>query len=158
LLGGHPDPDPGDAMGHLEIFEPLPAYVSLALRSAVLQTQRVEPGATSVTFTVPWDLVDSKFGSVRARVIDAGTRQPLLGANASLEDSQTGGGGGKPDADGVCLWKHERPGLLDLEVRCKDHESWVTRVELQPGADVDLGDIALGSTTTIAGTVRDASG
>jgi len=157
-LGGHADADPGDAMGHLELFEPLPAYVSLALRGAVLQTQRVEPGAESVTFTIPWDFVNSKFGTVRARAVDAETRQPLLEAQAELSDSQSGGFGTKPDGSGAWLWDHERPGLLELVVRCKDHEMWAQKVDLAPGADLDLGDIALGPATTIRGTVRDAEG
>ncbi len=133
-------------MGRLEGLAPLPVFVSLVLRHVVLQTLRVEPGADSVTFTVPWEQIDAQFGTVRVRVIDAETKVPLTKATASISDSQAGGE--KPDADGVFALPHQKPGLLDLELRCEGYERWVSLVDLPP-------TVALDHVTHIAGTVRD---
>jgi hypothetical protein len=149
---------PPDAMGRLEVFEPLPAFVSLVLRHVVLQTVRVERGATSVTFSVPWDLVAAQFGSVRVRAVDAQTRRPPADVTASLSDSQSFSGGTHPNADGDFIWRDQLPGLLNLRLSCPGYETWAAVVTVPPGGEVDLGTVALDAEVHIAGVVRDDEG
>lgn len=156
-ITGH-DNFPPDSLGRLEILGPLPAYASLVFRHVVLQTQRVEEGATSVTFTMPWERVAGQLGSVRARFVDAGSGLPLLDARADLSDAQGLGGGIEPDADGTFLWERQRPGLLELVLDCPGHERWMSEVLVRPGARTDLGTVAVEPATRISGFVRDAAG
>ncbi len=159
LFGGEPDLPP-DALGRLEIHEPLPAFVSLVFRGFVLQTQLVEPGADSVTFTVPVDFIETRRGGLRVRIIDAPTAAPLLGALANLTETNSFrfGGGQEPDAGGIVSWERELPGLRRLQIDCEGHEQWVAKVRVPAGDVADLGTVALDEVAHVGGVVRDADG
>jgi hypothetical protein len=149
---------PLDAMGRLELDESLPVFVNLALRHVLVATQRAEPGATEVVFTVPIESLAALLGTVRLRAVDAETGVVPEGVTADLSDSQSSGGGVKPDADGVFTWTKQRPGLLELEVRAKGYETWDQDVSVPAGGTADLGTIALTPETTISGVIVDLDG
>jgi hypothetical protein len=153
-----PDDTPSDAMGKLELDGALPAYVSVVFRHIVLQTQLVEPGTTEVVFVVSIPSLQALLGAVKLRVVSADTKQPVPGMTAALSDSQTSGGGDKPDAAGNFLWEQQRPGRLELEVRAADHETLYAVVSVQPGATTDLGTLELTSLVAVRGRVVDAAG
>jgi len=153
-----PDDTPVDALGKLELDGALPAYVSLAFRHVVLQTQLVEPGASESVFVVAIPSLEALLGGVTVRVISADTRQPVPEATASLNDSQSGGGGDKPDEAGNFLWERQRPGRLELEVRAPEHEMLHAEVSVQPGATTDLGTLELTRLAAVRGRVVDAAG
>jgi len=149
---------PKNVLGKLELDESLPAYVSLMLRHVVLQTQTVEPGATEVVFVVPLENVTALLGTVRVKVVDAETRQPVANARAELSDSQSGGGNRPPNPEGFFVWENQRPGLLELQIHAPGHETWSGEVSVQPGAVTDLGTLELTPATTLSGLVLDGDG
>ena len=153
-----PDDTPSDAMGKLELDGALPAYVSVVFRHIVLQTQLVEPDATEVVFVISIPSLQALLGSVKLHVVSAETKQPVPGMTAALSDSQTSGGGDKPDAEGNFLWEKQRPGRLELEVRAADHETLYAVVSVQPGATTDLGTLELTRLAAMRGRVVDAAG
>ena len=67
-------------MGTLVLHAELPACVSLVLGQAVLQTKRVERGATQVTFVLSVEEVVAELPSLRVQVLDAATSMPIEGA------------------------------------------------------------------------------
>jgi hypothetical protein len=149
---------PDDVIGKLELDESLPAYVSLMFRHLVVQTQRVEPGATEVAFVVPVETLTALLGGVRLKVVDAETRQPLVKAMVELSDSQSSGGGRAPDAEGVVTWERQRPGRLELQISAPDHEQWNGEVSVPAGGVADLGTIELTPATSVSGVVLDEAG
>jgi hypothetical protein len=149
---------PADVIGRLELDEPLPAYVSLVFRHLVLQTQSVAPGTQEVVFVLPPSALEALLGGVRVRVLDEETRQPIPDAYANLFDSQSSGGGMKPDASGLFQWERQRPGLLELSVTAPDHEKWDGEVSVPAGGVADLGTLELSPAMAARGIVLDESG
>lgn len=149
---------PGGMLGRLELDDPLPAYVSLLLRHVVIASQRIEPGTEEVVFVVPLADVLGLFGEVRIQIVDADTRDPITDGMATLTDSQSMGGGDRPDDEGRFEWTMQRPGLLELEIRATGYEYWVSEVSVPPGGVADLGTVSLYAATNIHGRVIDADG
>lgn len=149
---------PSDAMGRLELDEPLPACVSLVLRHVLLATQRVEPGTTEVVFVVPLERLRALLGALRLRVVDAGTRAVPEGVRAELSDSQSSGGGQPPGADGAFAWDAVAPGLSELAVHAPGLESHYQEVLVPPGGVAELGTLELSPAVSISGFAVDEAG
>jgi hypothetical protein len=129
--------------GHLELPEDVPLHVSAVLRTAVLATERVQAGQPEVKLVVPLDTVLASLCSVRLRIVDGTTGEPIPGARVGLSDAQRSGGGQPVDAEGRIEMVHQRPGLLNLDVTAKQRAAASWNVELAPGVAVDLGDVPL---------------
>jgi hypothetical protein len=149
---------PLDVMGRLELDESLPAFVSLVFRHVLVATQRVEPGAQEVVFTVPLASLQGLLGTVRLRVEDASTSKVPEGVKAELSDSQSSGPGITPDDTGTFAWEKQRPGLLELSIHAPGYETWEQDVSVPASGTADLGTIGLTPATKIAGLVVDGSG
>jgi protocatechuate 3,4-dioxygenase beta subunit len=149
---------PKEYAGELQVAGEAPVFVSAVLRHVLLATAPLAKGEGEVTLTVPLDVLLGKLCTVRLRVLDDTTGQPLADARVALHDRQSGGGGVPVREDGTIVLEHLRPGLLVLEVRAKDREQLREYVRLETGQVNDLGDIRLGKPVSIKGVVVDAQG
>lgn len=134
--------------GTIELPVDSPVYVSAVLRSAVLATERVEPGQEEVRLVIAVDDVLRSFGRVRLRVIDSASRDPVKGARVSLTDSQSGSSGTPVDAEGR-VELSAAPGVLRVVVLAEGLMLPPWSIELSPGQLVDLGDVPLGVASEI---------
>ncbi len=133
---------PKQAIGVLTLPAGEPVHVALLLRNTVVAQQLVPAGQDEVTFTLPVDAVTGKLASVRLRCID-GAGQALAGVHIGLSDRQSGSGGQATDDDGRITLSRLVPGRLRLSVRHQDLCAPGVTIDVLPGADLDLGDIAL---------------
>ena len=143
--------------GHLEVRTPLPAYVSLVQQHLVLETRRLEEPVEVLRFTVSLDQLLGNLGSVRLRVLDADTGAPLPEARVALGPDASWGTHA-PDAGGVLVLERVRPGPQRLVVEASGRARLRRVVDVQPGSDLDLGDVVLESATAMRGTVVDPDG
>ncbi len=150
------DLDP-DCLGVLVLEHGLPVHVSLVSGSEVLETQRVEPGTAEVTFVVDPDAARASLGTVRFRVVDAESRNPLAGnvtyGNASMQVT-----GGPLAEDGSKWLEGLAPGAYELMIFAAGYELLPREFELRSGEVLDLGEIALVREVVIEGRVVDAEG
>lgn len=147
---------PADAMGLLELDVPLPVFVTLAVRQAILTSQRVEPGQKDVVFTVDVADVTATFGSLVARMVDAGTRAPLAGVQIEVNDAQSSGVRQPTGADGVLRLEGVRAGRMRFQATLDGYERLNALVHIPPASHVDIGDVPLARSRTLNATVLDA--
>ncbi len=150
---GASDPD-----GELQLDRPAPVHATLLLRHLVLARQIVAPAQSELTFTLDAKEVLDRLTTVRLRVLDAVTGQPVSGAFAALESSQGGGARAKTDADGVAVSEQVPPGLSALQVNAKGYESLWTLVRVPAGGTLDLGDVTLHPPVPLRGRLLDGDG
>jgi protocatechuate 3,4-dioxygenase beta subunit len=149
---------PAEYLGVLVLREDPPVHVSLVLQSAVLATQRVEPGAEEVRFTLdPRDLVRARAGLV-CRAVSAATGEPIEGVDVTLSGTSYFVPATPTDGSGVVRFEGREPGRYELVLRANGLGTHRRDVELEPGAVLDAGTIELAPETWIAGRVVDASG
>jgi hypothetical protein len=123
------------------------------LQQIVIATQRVEAGQTEVQFTLDPATLAPKFATVSVRVLDADTQAPLAGARVSLS-TRNGMNSGQPTGDdGRAVVEKVPPGVMRLSVLAKDHEQCSREIAIEPGAQLALGDIALGPVVPLRGRV-----
>ena len=147
---------PAPAIGRIRLLTPPPVFVSLVHYQCVLGTQRVEAGGSRVRFVLDPASRLLQQGRLRFRLVDATTRAalPRVRVEAHCHTSSEG----TTDDEGVCRIQLP-PGLVELRVQeGKEHEDAERVVRIEPGEEVDLGDIALGPGVEIAGRVVDESG
>ncbi|MBL8898561.1 MAG: carboxypeptidase regulatory-like domain-containing protein [Planctomycetes bacterium] len=132
-----------DHLGHFELVENRPLFVSAVLRNARLATTRVEPGQAEVVLVIPPERVDEQLATLRLRVLDASSGTALLGARVGLFLSSTSGPGNEVDAEGRIEIGKKPPGAWRLVVTAPEHATVVRQIVLAPGAVLDLGDLAL---------------
>ncbi|HEX5009441.1 MAG TPA: carboxypeptidase regulatory-like domain-containing protein [Planctomycetota bacterium] len=150
---------PPGALGWLDLSVSPPVYVTLAMRNAVLASQRVEPEQGEVVFHVALDAVSAAYASLTARFVDALTRLPLESVTLDLFDSQLAGTPqSKSDGNGLIRCEKLLPGGLRFEVEREGYEHLVANISLDAGEHADLGDVALAPATTLSGTVLDEEG
>ncbi len=140
---------PSDCAGLIELEERQPLHVSAVLRDFVLATAQVEAGQENVTLTVTPELLLSKLGTVRLRVVDADTGAPVPGARVDLSDAQTSSMGKEVESDGSIVLTNRRPGKLEITIRDGERFASQWELDLEPGADVDLGDLVIGATVPL---------
>jgi hypothetical protein len=113
----------------------------------VLASQPLAAGQREITFTLDPKEADAKCGTVKLRLVDAATGAPIPGAIVALGVFHTAS-----DAEG----RVESPvlaGIHTMQVDERDHE-WVwTRVKVQPGELLDLGDFPLSGVIAAKGRV-----
>jgi hypothetical protein len=146
---------PPDAMGLLELDVPPPVWVTLAVRSAILGSQRVEPGQKLVTFTVGVSDVTATFGTLRARMVDGSTRAPLAGVGVNINDAQDSGTSNPTGPDGLVHAAGLTPGRMRFQASLEGYERLNALVTIPPAGDVDLGDVPLAHARSVHGSVLD---
>ncbi|MGE3172196.1 MAG: carboxypeptidase-like regulatory domain-containing protein [Planctomycetota bacterium] len=132
---------PADCDGALDLPTDDPYHVIAVVRSAVLATQRVEPGQPEVRLQVPLPALGSAFATVRLRLVDA-AGAALPNVRVSISDAQTGSQGVPTGDDGRIEFKTLAPGLFELAVGWNQDLSIPPMlVEARPGVTLDLGDV-----------------
>jgi len=140
--------------GELQLDQ-APVHAALLLRHVVLAQQLVAPAQDTLTFTIDPATMLAKLATVRLRLVDADSREPLSGM-VTIETAQGGGARGKTDAEGRLVIEHVLPGTGALQARPKEHEALWTIVRIPSGGEVDLGEIAVHRTVPLSGRVLDA--
>jgi RNA polymerase sigma-70 factor (ECF subfamily) len=155
----YPSPSaiPESDSGIIELKEGLPAYVSLAMRDIVLDTQLAPLGTEELTFTLPIGRVRACIGHARVRIVDSVSGEPLP-AEAALNEKDTTNSSTAADKDGVVEFAQLMPGYLLLHISSTDHESIIERVHIDPGVLTDLGTYRLLPGVCIEGLVVDETG
>jgi hypothetical protein len=145
------------SIGVLLVEEDLPVYASLVYGHAVLRTERVEPRADEVDFVIAADALVTNRATLKMRVLDSGTKEPIPNASASCTGGSRGGGG-RADADGRITDRECEPGLFQLRVSAEGYETLLQPLQLDPGKTMDLGEILLGKGIPLKFRVLDDKG
>lgn len=140
-----------DVAGTIEIDQRQPLWVSAVLRHRVLASALVEPGQPEVALTIPLEQVLKDLGTIRGRVVEATTGRPVLGAFVEFSDLQSGGRGDNVDDQGRFEVRDLRPGLLDVGIRGEAAHAPRDLVLLEPGQELDLGDVPVFAARTVKG-------
>ncbi len=153
--------DRTEIIGRIKLRIPPPLFVSLMHQQRVVATKRVEAGETSVRFVLDPDDPLLQRSSIRLRLIDAQSRQPLPEARVHIGGS-IAGYSGTTTLDGS-FRGNAWPGWVSVRVEHKDYERSEFVARAEAGVESDFGDIALESAVSISGHVvderrRDASG
>jgi hypothetical protein len=151
---------PPEYYGVLVLDGEPPIHVSLVLQSAVLATQRVEPGAEEVAFVLAPDALLAARSTLLCRVVEAGTGAPFEGAEVRLADMS--GSARYPrlltDAQGEAVLADNEPGRYELSVSAEGRAAVVREVALLPGQTLELDPLELVPETWITGRLVDAAG
>jgi len=161
----------GDWDGVLSVQVRLPVYVNLVWDRRVLATQAVSTASAGVSFTVDFEALMRELSSVRARVVDFDSGQPVEGALAQLDRDYLQG-----DDSGVFRFDKVTPGPHTLHIippgawfgisdslaivgaNDATHAEANVSLETQAGQQLDLGDLRLQRTVEVRGRVTDAGG
>ncbi|MBL8736900.1 MAG: hypothetical protein JNL12_10775 [Planctomycetes bacterium] len=154
--GLNPKADPTDPDGTLELDAAPPAYAALLLRHQVLAQQPIAPGQTELRFEVDLAAVQARFPTLRMRVL--GPDGKPAEARVSINDAMGRMSGRPTEADGTIVLEQVQPGVGHLTIQTKDSEHWQSRVTIQPGVDVDLGDVMLTERAELRGRAVDQHG
>jgi hypothetical protein len=148
-----------DVRGVLALSRPPPLYVSLMLSYVVLEEKPIGVGTSEVVFTISAEAFRAALGGVRFQVVDATTRAPVTGASISMNSrDRMEGRGTKTPEDGRVLLDGELAGLRELWILAEGYAGLMQRVEIEPGATVDLGVLQLHRPIRIVGHVVDEQG
>ncbi|CAE7359372.1 unnamed protein product [Symbiodinium sp. KB8] len=141
-------------------FRSLPAHIAVMMRHLVLQQQVVSPGQEEVRFVVDVEELQTQMASATIRVLHEPAGLPLAGARVRLKSSGGGGIGGQATTDdsGRAIVERAMPGLLRLSVSASNCETLCRTVELQPGQQLDLGEMRLGRRAEFRGVVLGPDG
>lgn len=142
---------PKDVAGVLELDGKQRVWVSAVLRHRVLTSVAVEPGQAEVTLTVGVDRVLQDLGTIRGRVVNGKTGEPVPGAAIGFGDLQSSGNASKADGEGRFEVRNLRPGLLDVEIQGERLRAPRDLIVVQPGQVLDLGDVPVFEYRTIKG-------
>jgi hypothetical protein len=98
--------------------------------------------------------------TVRAHFVDAATQRPITKARLAIGSVRTFFHLGQADldAEGRAVFRGVQPGIQMLYADVPDHEELHRMIEVAPGADLDLGTIALSSPHAIEGVLSDIDG
>lgn len=149
-------PNPGE-IAKLELFEPLPLFVSVLLHQEVFSTQRVEAGQSEVTFVLDVEALAQHLGNIALTVVYAESGAPI--ANARVMFGQSAGivAMKSSDAAGKVQLQGRPPGQYDFHLSAAGRESVRFWVDVPPGGTVER-TIALAETVGISGRVVDELG
>src|SRR5262249_28466828 len=138
-----------------ELAVPRPVWVTLAVRAAILASQRVPPGQKEVIFTVDVGDVAATFGTLTARMVDDATRAPLAGVSVNVNDASSSGLPVKTAADGMVHADDLRAGRMRFQASLDGYERLNGLVTIPVAGHVDLGDVPLAHARTLHATVLD---
>ncbi|MEW6744730.1 MAG: sigma-70 family RNA polymerase sigma factor [Planctomycetota bacterium] len=153
--------DPEGYAGALEL-QKLPAYVSVARKHVVLTTEQVLKPVDELTLRVPLEKMRMSSSAVRLRVVDA-RGNVLEHAEASIADISGGGFVKTRGADGSIVFSAVDPGLMGLSITIRRGATdlgilYKEFIRVEPGRDLDLGDLVFETEATVKGKVVDRAG
>jgi hypothetical protein len=137
----------------LELPPERPVWVSAALGDVVLASRPVSSDDDVVTIVLGEELVTGVLAELRAHVVDAVTRSPVLAARFAI-----GGREVTSDARGEIVLEGLVPAPYEWVLQSAEHERLCGAVEVTGGAKVDLGVLELDPAATINGRVVDTDG
>ena len=144
--------------GRLHLRREPPLWVSAVLRGAVLESRAVTGPVDELVFRIDPARAEGLLATVRLRVVDGATGEPLADSRVSLTHASTSGGSSPTDGDGRVVLRRQLTGSLLLQVRAAGygpHQRWL---ELSAGDDLDLGEVSLGAPATLRGRLVDPDG
>ncbi|MBI5852817.1 MAG: hypothetical protein HZB39_17535 [Planctomycetes bacterium] len=151
----------GDAPdGMLRLDAKPPLHAALLFRHVLVAQQPIVAGQTALTFVVDPAAIEARCGSLRVRLIDGVTGQPITsGAGVDVSNAQGGGDrSGKPDQDGVVLVERIPPGIARVAYHAVDRDSVALEVRIPRGATIPLGDVVMRPVLDHHGRLVDAEG
>lgn len=139
---------PGDAIAWTRLDPPPPCWIGLQFGQRFLEWKGIALGESEVLFELGAEDLVPAFGRVRLRVVSAESGRPLTDARVSLFDEFQARSLAEhidrvPDANGAVFLENVPPGAHDLVVEESEHSLWQDHIVVQPGADLDLGALAL---------------
>jgi hypothetical protein len=144
--------------GYLDVGRAPPFSVSAVYQDAVLQTQEVKSAGEAVVFRIDPAVIERMLASVRLRIVDAVSGNPLSGARVELNPGHSSGSDEKTPADGRLVFENRHPGWIYLRVEATGRQSLEHAFMLAPGEAVDLGDVVLAPSTRIEGRLLTPEG
>ncbi len=145
-------------MGVLSLDGELPVWVSIVQHGIVLESICVGVGQGEATFVLSASDLLRNLCTVRAQVIDATTRQPILRARVTLRGGSHYDSGVATDSMGCATLSSREPGSYELQVRVDGYEQYRQPIDARPGEIVNAGTLALASEITVEGRVLDDQG
>lgn len=122
--------------GALEILGDLPCFASLIVRGRVLDSKLVARASEAVEFPLDLPALQKERAGVRIRFVDARTHEPIASLPVELHPAWRSGPAVNTDTSGVVAFE-DLP-LVPLRLTYRGIQR---RVELQSGAENDLGTI-----------------
>jgi hypothetical protein len=157
------DPNDVSKRGFLDVIGEFPLHVSLVSSGRVLHTELLAAPTKELRLPLDWSEVRALLASVRFKLVDAQTGQPLAASMIEIMDTNAGilsaAGGALPfDFDGGYLRTRVPAGERKLCVAVAGYESIDHALLLPPGETADLGTLALGRVRHGHGRVVDEAG
>ncbi len=141
-LGGVPLPQ--GYMGELELPERKPMHVGLLFDHAVVASRQVAAGQEEVEFELGESTFRAQLGTVRMRLVDGSSGEPLPGVAVLARGPQRLQTSATSDARGIVVLEGIGPSRHTLTVRAAgglQADGW--EIEPEPGIEIDLGDVPL---------------
>lgn len=152
-------PLPEGVAGVLIVKEPLPVHVSAVFMHLVLETRKITEPVEELRFVIAPERVSACLATVKLRVLDASTNEPLPArVTIHSRQSRTFGPPLARDEEGWLNYTNVPPGLKVLEIEAPDYESVLTYVRVPRGGSQELGTFRLHKAVTIRGRVLDPAG
>lgn len=129
--------------GHFELSERRALWISVLIGNEMIAKARVEAGQAELVMEVPTERVREKLASVKLRVIDAQTREPVASARVGIWPQSMFGPGSAVDAEGRFQKEGLLPGLYRLYIKTEQVAVPTRSIRVEPGKNIDLGDIEL---------------
>ena len=145
------------AIAELELFAPLPLFVSLLLNQEVLATQQVPVGSTEVVFTLDPLEAAQHLGDIVLTVVDEASGTPIQGAHGWIGMSGVVMSLRATGPDGRTERRRQPPGSCDVFLRAEGHASRRFWLDLAPGMRLEE-TIALPALVSLQGRAVDEQG
>jgi len=144
--------------GLLELLSEPPLYVSLVMRSAVIETRALVGDEHELVFEVDSEQLERRLGGVRFCCVDATRGSPIVGARVEVGFSDGGGESGRSNEDGAVALERLTPGVRSLSVFAEGFAAESRAVRIEPGETLQLGDVELRHVARLRGRVVDSDG
>ena len=148
---------PAGVVGILMVKSPPPFYVSAVFMHFVIAHEKVTERTGEITFVLKPEDLERLLATVKVRIVDAETGEPVAG-RVSISDRQSGGMGAQVDKDGYAVQKSVPPGLKEFQVWAPKFEMVHKYIRIPEAGEHDLGTIRLQKAGEIQGEVLDSEG
>lgn len=147
----------GEVDAHLVVPQ-RPIHVAAYYKHLLLDSAYVEAEGREATLRIAPEAIEELLATVTLRFVDADTRAPLRYGHVELADVSTSASVAVDPGSGVVRFERVAPGHLRLQRWNDDHEAYDDRVVIEPGATVDLGDLAVARCVPVSIRLVDEAG
>jgi len=152
----------GESRGTLDLRAPPPLHACVVFAGRVIAALPIEPDTTALRFTIDLALLEAQFATLRMRLVDAITGDPITRAFAGvsgLNGSIHADPSQLPEIpDGVHELERLLPGRRQLCITLAGRATHTIVVDLPAGGLLDLGDVELLEPIELHGVVVDEHG